>query len=96
MQASSQGAKEPRSQAAKELSSQGAKEPRRQAAMEPTKLRNPAPPGQRTAVKVELSSLCQLLVGKWSGLKRGVESARHSPQESSLCARAPYRNFLID
>ena len=67
MQASSQGAKEPRSQAAKELSSQGAKEPRRQAAMEPTKLRNPAPPGQRTAVKVELSSLCRLLVGKWSG-----------------------------
>ena len=55
MQASSQGAKEPRSQAAKELSSQGAKEPRRQAAMEPTKLRNPAPPGQRTAQKVELS-----------------------------------------
>ena len=64
MQASSQGAKEPRSQAAKELSSQGAKEPRRQAAMEPTKLRNPAPPGQRTAQKVALSFLCRLLVGK--------------------------------
>ena len=65
MQASSQGAKEPRSQAAKELSSQGAKEPRRPAAMEPTKLtklRNPAPPGQRAAQKVELSSLYRLLV----------------------------------
>ena len=96
MQASSQGAKEPRSQAAKELSSQGAKEPRRQAAMEPTKLRNPAPPGQRTAQKVALSFLCRLLVGKWSGLESGLENVRHSSQEGSLCARAPYRNFLID
>ena len=76
MQASSQGAKEPRSQAAKELSSQGAKEPRRQAAMEPTKLRNPAPPGQRTAQKVALSCLCRLLVGKWSG-RESVRSALH-------------------
>ena len=37
--------------------------------MEPTKLRNPAPPGQRTGLKVELLSLCRLLVGKWSGLE---------------------------
>ena len=90
MQASSQGAKEPRSQAAKELSSQGAKEPRRQAAMEPTKLRNPAPPGQRTAKKVAVSFLCRLLVGKWSGLESALESARHSSQVARFCARAPY------